>query len=246
MVFIPPGTFNRGSPSNEVDRFDNEGPQTAVTLSRGFWMGMYEVTQGEYQAVMGNNPSRFNGDQGIWGNFGTDLSRPVETVTWYDATNYCGQLTQRERSAGRIAPNTFYRLPTEAEWEYACRAWTSTRFSYGDDPDYTNLSDYAWYGGTGGSGTTHPVGQKLPNPWGLYDMYGNVAEWCQDWVGLYPGGIAVDPQGPTTGSGRILRGGAYWGVLGGSDCRSALRGGGNPSGNTTSRGFRVVLSPGQP
>jgi formylglycine-generating enzyme required for sulfatase activity len=147
MVFIPPGTFRMGSPTNEVDRSDSEGPQTAVTISRGFWMGKYEVTQGEYLAVMGSNPSWFNGDRtaDAGTNYGTDLSRPVEQVSWYDATNYCAQLTQRERAAGLIATNGVYRLPTEAEREYACRGWTSTRFSYGDDPGYTNLTNYAWY-----------------------------------------------------------------------------------------------------
>jgi formylglycine-generating enzyme required for sulfatase activity len=119
MVFIPPGTFRMGSPNNEVDRDAWEGPQTAVTISRGFWMGKYLVTQGDYLAVMGNNPSFFTGD----------TNRPVEMVSWFDATNYCGALTQRERAAGRIATNCVYRLPTEAEWEYACRAWTSTRFT---------------------------------------------------------------------------------------------------------------------
>ena len=111
MVFIPPGTFRMGSPSNEVDRYDWEGPQTAVTISRGFWMGKCEVTQGEYLEVMGGNPSYFTGDS----------NRPVERVNWFDATNYCAALTQRERAAGRIATNSVYRLPTEAEWEYACR-----------------------------------------------------------------------------------------------------------------------------
>src|SRR5882762_4117815 len=172
LVFIPPGTFRMGSPTNEVDRFDNEGPQVAVTISRGFWMGKYEVTQGEYLAVMGSNPSNFQGD----------TNRPVETVSWFNATNYCGKLTQRERAAGRIATNSVYRLPTEAEWEYACRGWTSARFSYGDDPDLTNLTNYAWYFDNSRN-MTHPVGQKLPNPWGLYDMHGNVWEWCQDWYG---------------------------------------------------------------
>src|SRR6266566_9619431 len=184
MVFIPPGTFRMGSPTNEVDRYDMEGPQTAVTISRGYWMGKCEVTQGEYLAVMASNPSFITGD----------TNRPVEQVTWYDATNYCGVLTQREQAAGRIAADSVYRLPWEAEWEYACRAWTSTRFSYGDDPGYTNLTNYAWYKGNSGS-TTHPVGQKLPNPWGLYDMHGNVWEWCQDlWSCNLPGGIDLDTQ----------------------------------------------------
>ena len=166
MVFIPPGTFRMGSPTNEQDRASREGPQTAVTLSRGFWMGRYEVTQGAYQSVMNTNPSYFAGLS----------NHPVEQVTWEDAINYCGQLTQQERTAGRIAANTLYRLPTEAEWEYACRAWTSTRFSHGDDDGYTNLTDYAWYALNSGA-TTHPVGQKLPNLWGLHDMHGNVFEW---------------------------------------------------------------------
>jgi len=255
MMFIPPGTFMMGSPTNEVGRMDWEGPQTAVTISRGFWMGKSEVTQGEYLAVMGNNPSWFTGDS----------TRPVERVSWFDATNYCATLTQRERAAGRIGSKSEYRLPTEAEWAYACRAWTSTRLSYGDDPGYTNLTNYAWYwessvetgiesssatsGGTSG-GTTHPVGQKLPNPWGLYDMHGNVWEWCQDWwSGNLPGGIVVDPQGPDTGWARVIRGGGWFLWPGSGDygryCRSALR-----HDYGTSRGydigFRVVLAPGQP
>jgi formylglycine-generating enzyme required for sulfatase activity len=135
-------------------------------------------------------------------------------------------------------------LPTEAEWEYACRAWTSDRrFSYGDDPGYTNLTNYAWYYDDSGD-TTHPVGQKLPNPWGLYDMHGNVLEWCQDWYGAYPGGIVVDPQGPGTGVGRVVRGG-YWGRLA-RDCRSATRYGNFPDDWDDMYGFRVVLAPGQP
>jgi formylglycine-generating enzyme required for sulfatase activity len=238
LVFIPPGTFRMGSPTNEVDRnlvdpVIGEGPQTAVTISRGFWMGKYEVTQGEYQAVIGNNPSNFKGDS----------NRPVETTGWFNATNYCGKLTQRERAAGRISTNSVYRLPTEAEWEYACRAWTSTRFSYGDDPGYTNLTNYAWYTDNAG-GTTHSVGQKLPNPWGLYDMHGNVNEWCQDWYGPYPGGIALDPQGPPMGSDPVFRGGS-WGDPA-RNCRSAFRYSYPPDESDSDIGFRVVLARGQP
>ena len=235
MVFIPPGTFRMGSPPNEVGRMVGEGPQTTVTISRGFWMGKYEVTQGEYLAVMGSNPSQFTGDS----------NRPVEQVTWYDARNYCATLTQRERAAGRIATNIAYRLPTEAEWEYACRGWTSDRrFNYGDDLGYSNLTQHAWYEGNSGF-TTHPVGLKLPNFWGLYDMYGNVYEWCQDWSGTYPGGIAVDPQGLATGSLRAIRGGSWFDSAG--FCRSALRlPFGYPSSGDWDFGFRVVLAPGQP
>jgi formylglycine-generating enzyme required for sulfatase activity len=236
MVFIPPGTFRMGSPTDEVDRFDWEGPQTAVTISRGFWMRKYEVTQGEYLAVMGSNPSYFTGD----------TNRPVEQVSWLDATNYCATLTQRERAAGRIGTNSVYRLPTEAEWEYACRGWTSDRrFSYGDDPGYTSLTKYAWYYDNSGE-TTHPVGQKLANPWGLYDMHGNVYEWCQDWWSdSLPGGIAIDPQGPATGWFRVLRGGSW--DYDASFCRSAYRNDtSDPAYWYYGLGFRVVLAPGQP
>jgi len=173
----------------------------------------------------------------------------VETVSWDDATNYCATLTQQERAAERIPTNAVYRLPTEAEWEYACRGWTSTRFSYGDDESYTNLTNYAWYPGNSG-GMTHPVGQKLPNPWGLYDMHGNVWEWCQDWWSdNLPGGIAVDPQGPQTGSIRVVRGGGWYVFdLGGDawNCRSASRGYYSPGVRNFFIGFRVVLAPGQP
>jgi formylglycine-generating enzyme required for sulfatase activity len=239
-----------GSPTNEVDRNNDEGPQTAVTISRGYWMGKYLVTQGDYLSLMGSNPSFFNGVRQNWPqegtntDFGTNLSRPVETVGWGDATNYCAVLTQRERGAGRIATNSVYRLPTEAEWEYGCRAWTSTRFSYGDDPDYSNLDQYGWFDVNSGN-MTHPVGQKLPNPWGLYDMHGNVWEWCQDWYGPYPGGTALDPQGPPMGSFRMVRGGAWRKPA--EFCRSALRGViYNPDFGYDSFGFRVVLAPGQP
>jgi formylglycine-generating enzyme required for sulfatase activity len=232
VVPIPAGFFMMGSPSNEVDRWAGEGPQTAVTISRGFWMGKYKVTQGQYQAVMGTNPSSFTGD----------LSRPVEQVGWSDATNYCARLTQRERAAGRIASNSVYRLPTEAEWEYACRAGTSTRFSYGDDVGYTALASYAWYSANSGS-STHPVGQKLPNAWGLYDVHGNLWEWCLDWYGGYSGGSAIDPQGPSTGINRVIRGSPYNAPDRG--CRSAVRSQ-NSGGPGNIFGLRVVLAPGQP
>jgi len=173
-------------------------------------------------------------------------------VTWFDATNYCATLTQRERAAGRIATNSVYRLPTEAEWEYGCRAWTSTRFSYGDDPGYTNLTDYGWYPDNRG-GTTHPVGQKLPNAWGLHDMHGNVWEWCNDSLGNYPGnlpgGIALDPQGPADRNAPAIRGGGSFLPVPIAACRSAVRDilyGPFAYASNRDIGFRVVLAPGQP
>ncbi|MBM3832669.1 MAG: formylglycine-generating enzyme family protein [Verrucomicrobia bacterium] len=232
MIFIPPGAYQMGSPANEVGRAEDEGPQTAVTLSKGFYMAKYKVTQQDYQWVIGTYPSVFTGD----------VKRPVETVDWQDAANYSAQLTKRERAARVIPQNCVYRLPTEAEWEYACRASTTTRFSYGDDLDYKMLANYAWYEDNS-SHTTHAVGEKLPNPWGLYDMHGGLWEWCQDWYGPYPGGSAVDPQGPATGSYRVYRGGS-WGCEP-PQCRSATRGY-NPEGETGYVGFRVVLAIGQP
>jgi formylglycine-generating enzyme required for sulfatase activity len=239
MIFIPPGSFRMGSPSDEAGRYDWEGPQTEVTISRGFYIGTHEVTQGEYQSVTGTNPSWFQPP-----NATADLRRPVERVTWFEATNYCGLITQRDRAMGRTSANTVYRLPTEAEWEYACRGWTSSAFSYGEDPGHAGLAGFGWCVENGGS-STHPVGQKLPNPWGLYDMHGNVWEWCQNWGDYYyAGGIVTDPPGPATGATRAHRGGG-WGSSA-ADCRSANRGNGDPAGRDTACGFRVVLAPGEP
>ena len=232
MVFIPPNTFTMGSPINELDRATDEGPQTMVTFTRGYWIGKYEVTQGEYLSVMNTNPSPFPGD----------LSRPVTSVSWPDATNYCAKLTQRELAAGRIPAGSQYRLPTEAEWECAARAGTTTRFSYGDDPAYASLESHAWYSANSGF-TPHSIGQKLPNPWGLYDMEGNVVEWCQDWFGLLPGGVQTDPTGPASSpSGRkVTRGGAFDNTQ--QSCRSAERSlfNAGPFDTDTDLGFRVVL-----
>jgi formylglycine-generating enzyme required for sulfatase activity len=235
MVFIPPGVFSFGSPSNEVDRYDDEGPQTTVTISQSFWIGTYPVTQQEYLSVMTNNPSYFTGD----------LSRPVEQVSWLDASNYCRLLTQRDRASGQIPARYQYRLPTEAEWEYACRAGTTTRFYYGEDLGYAALTANAWYRSNSGY-QTHPVGQKPPNPWGLFDMSGNVWEWCQDWYApSHPGGSVSDPQGPVAGTIRVLRGGSWYDQ--GWLCRSACRIGDDPIANYYDNyGFRVVLAPSGP
>jgi formylglycine-generating enzyme required for sulfatase activity len=167
-------------------------------------------------------------------------------VSWADATNYCALLTQRELAAGRIPPGTAFRLPTEAEWEFAARSGTSTRFSYGDDPDASSLTNYAWYAVNAGL-MVHPVGQKLPNPSGLYDTEGNVWEWCSDWYGPLPGGVQVDPKGPASNSigFKVMRGGAYDYFDG--DCRSARRlFFGAPTLTDTDLGIRVVLAVGPP
>lgn len=240
LVYIPPNTFLMGSPTNEAGRDTNEGPQTLVTLTHGFWMSKFLVTQGDYLSVRSNNPSTFHGD----------LTLPVESVSWIDATNYCAQLTQRELAAGRIPPGTHYRLPTEAEWEDAARAGTSTRFYYADDPNLSDLTNHAWCGFNSGF-ITHPVGQKPPNPWGLYDMEGNVLEWTLDWFINYPGGFAIDPQGPLApfdflSMYKAVRGGAY--DTTDLQCRSAQRGifGVGPGLNDSDLGFRVVLAIGPP
>lgn len=227
-AYMPPGTFTMGSSEGESDRDGDEGPQTEVTLTSGFWMGRYEVTQRQYLAVMGTNPSYYTGD----------LDRPVERVTWDDAVNYCAALTAQERATGRLPDGWEYRLPTEAQWEYACRAGTTTQFSYGDDPAYAQLADYGWYDANSGS-QTHPVGQKLPNPWGLYDMHGNVWEWCLDFYeDSLPGGSVADPVGPSSGSSRVYRGGCW--EFPGQMCRSADRRRGAPSLTDRTLGFRVA------
>ena len=232
MVWIPPGTFTMGSPDDEVNRYSDEGPQTRVTISKGFWMGKYELTQGQYQELMDNNPSRFTGD----------LNRPVEQVSWNDALAYCNQLTEQQRQDGWLPEGYVYRLPTEAEWEYACRAGTTTRFTYGDAPDHSLLGPYAWYVDNNSDHKTHPVGQKKPNPWGLYDMHGNVWEWCLDWWSdNLPGGSETDPMGPDSGSYRVRRGG-NWNNSAGS-CRSANRDYRRPVISNQIHGFRPVLAP---
>lgn len=224
MVGIEPGTFIMGSPSNESGRSDDEN-QHEVTLTQGYWLGKYEVTQGQWESLMGSNPSEFK-------NAGKNA--PVETVSWEDTQEFIKKLNARERAAGRLPEGYVYGLPTEAQWEYACRAGTSSRYYFGNDEG--QLGDYAWY--NSGS-VTHPVGQKQPNAWGLYDMSGNVYEWCEDWYGHYPTGPVTNPVGPASGSNRVLRGGSW--IYYAKDCRSADRGRNTPSDRFNDLGFRLSL-----
>ena len=230
LVWIPPGTFLMGSPDTEQDRQATEGPVTQVRLVSGFFMRKFEVTQGEYVPLMAGNPSYYSGDTNL----------PVDQVNWYEATNFCGRLTAREQAAGRVPAGWAYRLPTEAEWEYACRAGTTNRFSFGDDPAYSQFGLYGWYNANSGH-THHPVGSKLPNPWGLYDMHGNVWEWCLDWLGTYPGGTMTDTQGPVPGTVHGFRGGSW--ENGPPEARSAYRCVVGPDFIYWNLGFRPVLAP---
>ncbi|MDA7524292.1 formylglycine-generating enzyme family protein [Verrucomicrobia bacterium] len=195
--WIPPGTFTMGSPLNEQNRDTDENPLTIVTLTRGFWMGRYEVTQGEYLELFEENPSRFK----------LGLDYPVENTSWDMAMLYCERLTQREAEAGRLPEGFIYRLPTEAEWEYACRAGTTARYSFGNDSDFKLIDDYAWHLDNS-EGRTHPVDEKLPNPWGLHGLHGSVYEWCLGWHVFYPGG-RVTNYVSGLGKDHVLRGGAW-------------------------------------
>ena len=217
--WCPPGTFMMGSPDLEAGRSSDE-PQHQVTISQGFWLGKHEVTQEVWEGVMGTNPSAHGG-----------ADRPVERVSWVDVQAFLDAL-----NIG-IGDGPVYRLPTEAEWEYACRAGTTTRFYWGDDPNETAIADYAWYSGNGNF-ETHNVGEKMPNPWGLQDMSGNVFEWCQDWYGDYPAGPVTDPQGPASGSFLVMRGGSF--TVDPAYCRAAERNFNAPSGQGTDIGLRLL------
>jgi formylglycine-generating enzyme required for sulfatase activity len=185
LVLIPKGTFMMGSPKSDEGRQWDE-TQHEVTISKDYYLGVYEVTQAQYEKVMGKNPSYFQGAK--VGNENADL--PVENVSWDDTVEFCKKLSDlpEEKKAGRV-----YRLPTEAEWEYACRAGGVTAFSFGESSE--SLGDYAWFD-ENSRRQTHPVGQKKPNAWGLYDLHGNVWEWCSDRYGEYPQGAVSDPPCP--------------------------------------------------
>jgi formylglycine-generating enzyme required for sulfatase activity len=194
-----------------------------VTLSRGFWMQQTELTQHQYQQLMGCNPAFYKGDQ-----------NPVESVTWTEATEFARRLSELppEKKAGNV-----FRLPTEAEWEYACRAGSTTLFSQGDDEE--QLQEVAWFHDNSAR-TTHPVGEKKPNAWGLHDMHGNVSEWCQDFYGDYSRDAVTDPRGPESGEKRSLRGGGWFQVS--MWARSSHRDAFIPSARYVGLGFRLVAT----
>ena len=233
MVWCPPGTFIMGSPEDEIGGAGET--QHQVTLTKGFWIGKYPITQAQYKAVIGSNPSLYVND-----------NNPVECVNWYEATNFCAKLTEFERSAGRLPDGYRYTLPTDAQWEYACRAGTTTALNSGKNltnkDSCPNMDEVGWYQSNSG-GHPHPVGQKLPNAWGLYDMHGNVWEWCLDyWVSdSYPdNNPVIDPTGPTFDTDRrIHRGGSSPDAA--CVCRSASRWGGTPSLGHYGNGIRVIL-----
>ena len=222
FVLIEPGTFTMGSPTDELGRGSDE-VQHEVTLTRPFFLAETEVTQAQWLAVMGTSPSYFAGCDDC----------PVEQVSWYEAVDYCNALSALESLDPAYEVNgtnviwdqsaNGYRLPTESEWEYACRAGSATAFYNGPITDTgcndPNLDQIGWYCGNASS-KTHEVAEKLPNAWGLYDMSGNVWEWCWDWYGAYPGPV-TDPVGPDSGARRVTRGGG-WAYLA-QYCRSALR-----------------------
>jgi formylglycine-generating enzyme required for sulfatase activity len=224
LIWVSPGTFTMGSPREEPERNKAEGPETRVTFSRGFWLGKTEVTQAQYEAVMGKNPSTFK-------NVGP--AAPVENVSWIDAMAFCRKLNDREAAAGRLPEGYSYTLPTEAQWEFANRAGTTG--AYPGEP-----TAMAWTVGNS-DGTTHLVAGLKPNLWGFYDMSGNVLEWCYDWYGDYPGGSVTDPSGPTHGYYRMARGGSWrTDVL---LTRSAARAGGSEGRRDYTIGFRLALTP---
>jgi formylglycine-generating enzyme required for sulfatase activity len=278
LSWIPPGTFLMGSPAGEPGRHADEGPQTRVTLTKGFWLGKTFVTIAQWKAVMGvgvrEQLARQINDEALhemggkrqtlrsamgWsrqedpgaylGN--EDDNLPMYFVSWNDAIEFARRLNGRERAAGRLPVGYEFNLPTEAQWEFACRAGT-TEATYAGPSSAAALERTAWYDQNSAAGYAgrrlgptrsgpRDVGQKEPNAWGLFDMYGNIWQWCRDWYGPYPGGSVTDPTGPVSGSARVNRGGSFG--SGANSERSACRAA-NPQPEASAyRGFRIALCP---
>ena len=222
FVFIPAGEFLMGSPESEPDRDRDEGPLHRVKISKPFYLGITEVTQQQWEALMGENPAVFK-------IFPEHLEHPVEMVSWND----CRQFLERLNALGQGK----FRLPTEAEWEYACRAGTDTRYYWGEK--IKGIREHSWYNRTS-YGRTYPVATKAKNPWGLYDMAGSVWEWCSDWKASYSSEpLQVDPKGPESGKVKIFRGGSWYDFE--NSLRSANRHGHGPDRGYTAIGFRVLM-----
>ena len=215
MIWCAPGSFDMGSPANELGRLDDE-TRRKVSITKGFWLGKYEVTQRQWESVMRNNHSRFKGED-----------HPVENVSWHD----CEIFMRRVNAALK---DMTARLPTEAEWEYACRAGSEKPVAGSG-----LIGEMAWYD-TNSDSQTHEVGQNKPNAWGFYDMHGNVLEWCSDWFSVPPSDAAADPRGPSHGSFKILRGGCWF--FYDRDCRSAYRLRREPSLRNCIFGFRMACT----
>jgi len=278
LRWIPPGAFTMGSPETESGRKADEDPTTRVTLTRGFWLGRTLVTVGQWKQVTGLDLraqlSHRIRDETLWDLGGQrqplrDLMRwsleadpatylaneeddlPMYFVSWNDAMEFAAKLTAQERAAGRLPEGYEYNLPTEAQWEYACRAGTATPTYAGTNAPEV-LSQLGWFDRNSAEGYSgrrigptksgpRAVGLKAPNAWGLYDMYGNIWQWCRDWYGPYPGGDVTDPTGPATGPGRVNRGGSFG--SGANSLRSATRAS-NPQPEASAyRGFRIALVP---
>ncbi len=231
MVRCPAGSFNMGSPDNELGRWGRE-TQHPVSISKPFYIAKYEVTQSQYVALMGKNPSEF-----------VSTNNPVESVSYYDAKAFCDKLNLKYLN---ILPQGYkFDLPTEAQWEYACRAGTTTSLNSGKNITSEtgacfNLDEIGWYDKNSGV-STHEVGKKKPNAWGIYDMHGNVWEWCRDWYSDYPSSSVTDPTGPYGGYSRVRRGGSWFSIA--RSCRSALRSADDPGFRRNIIGFRLALVP---
>ena len=223
FVYIPPGKFLMGSDTKELERHGDEGPVRHVVISKGFYISKYEITQEQWLAVMNHNPSVMN-DKNSW------KRHPVDNVSWNDCNAFISKIN--ELGLG------IFRMPTEAEWEYACRAGTTSRYYWGEDPGDTHVHEYAW-AFSKAEGISHPAGLKKPNNWGLYDMSGNVWEWCSDWRGPYEADQLIDPTGPRDGKKKIYRGGSWFNKP--STLRSANRNGHEPDMSGTNAGLRLVL-----
>jgi formylglycine-generating enzyme required for sulfatase activity len=237
FVWCPPGDFEMGTPDRMVGHLENEN-QVRVTLSRGFWMSQTEITQKHWEAVARTTP--WKDDQSV--EEGPEY--PATHVGWQDCMEFCRKLTEQEQKAGRLPIGWEYTLPTEAQWEYACRAGTTTIYTFGNGSDHEKgrFIDYVWGGRLGDLESdphTHPVGLKKANAWGFHDVHGNVWEWCRDFYGDRQSG-GRDPSGPAIGTTRVIRGGSWNTVE--FDCRSAHRVEADPALRNNETGFRIAAN----